>query len=352
MKMSPFFKGLVGILVPIWAISCAPKADVEKVAKPLMGTVVEISVVSGDPRHGSLALQAAFEEMARLEAMMSAFRDDSELSRLNREASSRPVRVSPELFEVIKMALALSRTTRGAFDITVGPLMKLWPFYAPEKRVPSAEEIREVLRRVGYGLVNLSPQERTVSFAVSGMALDLGGIAKGYAIDRAVAVLKERGIEAALVNAGGDVFAYGKKPGNQPWRVGLRHPRNPQELLAALPLTDKAVVTSGDYERYFLVDGKRYSHIVDPRSGVTAQRTASVTVVASSAAYADGLATGMLVLGPEEGLALAESLPGVHAAIVTEGEGEELALRVSKGFREAYPLDERHLAAQGVRLVE
>jgi|YNPBryantNP2012_1023418.scaffolds.fasta_scaffold00504_16 thiamine biosynthesis lipoprotein len=351
MKTPSFLKGLVWLLVPVWVLSCSPKAEIYKVAKPLMGTVVEISVVCDDARHASGAIQAAFNEMARLEAMMSVFRDDSELSRLNREGSSRPVRVSPELFEVIEMSLALSRTTRGAFDITVGPLMQLWPFYAREKRLPSSHEIQEVLRRVGYAHVILSPEERTASFAVPGMALDLGGIAKGYAIDRAVAVLKEHGIAAALVNAGGDVFAYGEKPGNQPWRVGLRHPRNPQELLAALPLANKAVVTSGDYERYFLVDGKRYSHIIDPRSGVTAQKTASVTVVASSAAYADGLATGILVLGAQEGLALVESLPGVQAAVVTEGEQDELALRLSKGFREAYPLDERHLAAQRVRLV-
>lgn len=352
MKPVSFWKGCAGPLALVWAFSCSPKADVSKLAKPLMGTVVEISVVSHDPRLASAALQAAFDEMARLEAMMSAFRDDSELSQLNREGSSRPVRVSPELFQVIQMSMALSRTTGGAFDITVGPLMKLWRSYARDKRLPSAVAMQEVLPRVGYGHVILSPEERTVSFAVSGMALDLGGIAKGYAIDRAVAVLKERGIPAALVNAGGDVFAYGRKPGNQPWLVGLRHPRNPQELLAAFPLTDKAVVTSGDYERYFLVDGKRYSHIVDPRSGVSARKTASVTVVASSAAYADALATGILVLGAEEGLALVESLPGVQAAVVTEGEPDALILKVSNGFREACPLDERLLAAQGVRLMD
>ncbi len=317
-----------------------------------MGTLVEITVFSEDSRHAYGALQAAFDEIARLEGLMSVFWKDSELSRLNREGFLHPVKVSPDLFRVIEMSLAISQITHGAFDITVGPLMKLWPFVAREKVLPSPGDIQDALRRVGYRHVVLSSEDQTVSFTVQGMALDLGGIAKGYAVDRAVAVLKERGIAAALVNAGGDVFAYGVKPGSRPWRIGVRHPRNPQALLAALPLTDKAVVTSGDYERYFLVDGKRYSHIIDPRSGFTAQQTASVTVVASSAAYADGLATGILVLGAEEGLSLVESLPDVQAAVVTEGERGELILRVSKGFREAYPLDARDLAAQGVRLLE
>lgn len=317
-----------------------------------MGTVVEVSVVAGDAHHAHGALQAAFDEMARLEAMISAFREDSELSRLNREGSMHPVKVSPELFQVIAMSLALSQTMRGAFDITVAPLMRLWSRAARDKILPSPREIEDALRRVGSRHVVVSLEEHTVSFAVQGMALDLGGIAKGYAVDRAVAVLKERGIEAALVNAGGDVFAYGAKPGNQPWRVGMRHPRNPQALLAALPLADKAVVTSGDYERCFWVEGKRYSHIVDPRKGLTVLKTASVTLVASGAAYADGLATGVLVLGPEEGLALVDSLPHVEAAVVTEGGRGELELRISSGFRRVCPLDERDLAAQGVRLVE
>nr|WP_281273117.1 FAD:protein FMN transferase [Desulfosoma caldarium] len=313
-----------------------------------MGTVVSMAVVSQDAHQAYEALEAAFEEMARLEAMMSVFREDSELSRVNREASRHPVTVSPELYRVIELSLHISQITQGAFDITVGPLMNLWPFDKNEKKLPSSQAIQEALSRVGYHHVVLSSKDRSVFFSVPGMVLDLGGIAKGFAIDQAVNVLKGRGIAAALVNAGGDILAYGTKPDGQPWRVGLQHPRNSQDLLTVLTMSDQAMVTSGDYERYFLVDGKRYSHIVDPRSGFTARATASVTVMADSAAFADGLATGILVLGPEDGMAVVESLPGVHALIMTEGSDKALVLHVSEGF--SLPLDEASLAVRGVQI--
>lgn len=343
-RIGVVFCGFLGFL----AVSCGKSLEIYQTAKPLMGTVVSMAVVSQDAQRAYEALDAAFEEMARLEAMMSVFREDSELSRVNREASQHPVTVSHELYEVIELSLHISQITRGAFDITVGPLMNLWPFYKNEKRLPSSQALQEALSRVGYGHVVLSSKDRSVFLAVPGMALDLGGIAKGFAIDRAVNVLKGRGIPAALVNAGGDILAYGTKPDGQPWRIGLQHPRDSRELLAVLTMFDQAMVTSGDYERYFLVDGKRYSHIIDPRSGFSARETASVTVMADSAAYADGLATGILVLGPEEGMAVVESLPGVHALIITEGPNKALELHVSKGFPQ--PLDEASLAARGVRI--
>ncbi|MEJ5348469.1 MAG: FAD:protein FMN transferase [Desulfosoma sp.] len=329
--------------------ACGQGPEVFQTTKPLMGTVVTISVVSQDARRAYEALETAFDEIARLEAMMSVFREESEVSRVNREASQHPVPVSEELFQVIEMSLSLSEITHGAFDITVGPLMTLWPFYKKDKILPSPHALQEALSNVGYRRLVVSPRERSVFFSTAGMALDLGGIAKGFAIDRAVAVLKDHGMAAALVNAGGDIFAYGTKPDGQPWRIGLQHPRDPQTLLAVLSLTDRAVVTSGDYQRYFLKDGKRYSHIVDPRNGFTAQETASVTVIADRAAYADALATGILVLGVKEGMALVESLPGVHALIVKEGENRGLDLYVSRGFPQT--LDEAFLASQGVKLI-
>lgn len=339
---------ILGVFLGLLAASCERNYEIFQTTKPLMGTAVSMAVVSQDARRAYAALDAAFDEMARLEAMMSVFRKDSELNRLNEEASRHPVTVSEELFQVIELSLQISQITHGAFDITVGPLMNLWPFYKKEKTLPSSEALQEVLSRVGYRHLVVSSKDRSVFFAISGMALDLGGIAKGFAIDRAVRVLKGYGMAAALVNAGGDIFAYGSKPNGQPWRVGLQHPRDSKELLAVLSMSDMAMVTSGDYERYFLKDGKRYSHIIDPRSGFTARETASVTVMAESAAYADGLATGILVLGAEAGMALVESLPGVHALIITEGSEKALELHVSKGF--PLPLDEASLAARGVQL--
>lgn len=346
---SLIWKGIWFFLMTM-CVSCGSEPEIFHASKPMMGTVVSISVVSEDPQRAYGALDAAFEEIARVESIMSVFREDSEVNRVNREASFHPVTVSPELFHVIEMSAAISRETHGAFDISVGPLMKLWPFYKKEKILPSESALKEALSRVGYRHVVLSPEDRSVSFAVPGMALDLGGIAKGYAIDRAVSVLKKKNVRAALVNAGGDIFAYGTKPGGHPWWVGIQHPRKSGELVAALPVRDKAVVTSGDYERYFTVGGKRFHHIVDPRIGFSAVETASVTVIADSAVYADGLATGLAVLGPKDGLAVVNASPNAHALILTEGSDGGLVMHISKGFPDTGVLDEASLEAHGVRL--
>ncbi len=320
---------------------CFVRETLFRNTRPLMGTLVEIAVVHRDEARAYTALRDAFSEMERIEGVMSAHREDSELSRLNREGYPGPVAVSLELFEIVRKGIQWSRKTQGAFDVSVGPLLKLWPLYRAEKILPTGDAVAEALQAVGWEKVLLDSGGQTIRFRVPGMALDLGGIAKGYVIDRAVEELREAGIRSALVNAGGDLYAMGRKPDGAAWRVGVQHPRRRGELIAVLEAHEVAVVTSGDYERYFLKDGRRYSHIVDPRTGFTARGTASVTVVGPNATDADALATGVLVLGPEEGLRLVETLPGFEAAILSEAaEGGGLKFTPSSGFHRYFRVDE------------
>ncbi len=347
------FRFILLIFLMVGLVSgCGRKPQVIKVVRPLMGTIVEISAVADNEDHAYRAIKKAFSRMEEIEREMSAFRDDSELARVNRWASRRSVVVSSDLFRVLREAVSISVLTHGAFDVTVGPLLELWPLYKKEKVLPSKNRVIQALSRVGWKYLRLSEKDHTVAFLKEGMRLDLGGIAKGYAIDQAAAVLKEEGISAGLVNAGGDVYGYGVKPDGSLWRVAIRHPRRREALAAVGLLRNGALVTSGDYERFFMEKGRRYSHILDPRTGFTARSAASVSVLAPSASMADGLATGVFVLGPREGLKVIESLPGTEAAVMEEKSGGRLEMHVSRGFFDRLKIDPDTIRSQGIMLVE
>jgi thiamine biosynthesis lipoprotein len=276
----------------------------------LLGTLVEIHLPRAD-RAAREAVTAAFAEMARIEALMSPRIASSDVARLS--AAADPLEVAPETAEVIALGLDVAARSGGAFDLTLGRLKALWDIEGEVPRVPGRAEIAVVLAGIGPTALRLDGLR--VSKAQPDLAVDLGGIAKGYAIDRAIAVLAQAGIAQASVNAGGDLRLLGSR-GERPWRIGIRHPRSAEELLATLELSGRAVVTSGDYERFFEVDGRRYHHIFDPRGGFPAAACQSVTLVADNAMLADALATAVFVLGPEEGLALLAEFPGVEALIV------------------------------------
>ncbi len=277
----------------------------------LMGTVVEITLK--EDRHGTA--DAAFTEMARLEALFTTYRDDSELSRINAMAPE-PVRVSPEVVELAGLALRMCRLTEGAFDPTVGPLLMLWNF-GGTGHVPTREELESAMRLVGCRYVEIERDALTVRLARKGVRLDLGGIAKGYIVGKAMEVLKKYGTGWAIINAGGDVTFYSAEPSER-FRVGIRHPDREDELVGTLVVESGSVATSGDYERYFTEDGVRYHHILDPRRGMPASGVRSVTVVSHEAYLADALATALFVMGREEGLELVEAMEGVEAVMVDE----------------------------------
>jgi thiamine biosynthesis lipoprotein len=276
----------------------------------LMGTFVE--VISSDPR----AANIAFAEIRRIESILSKYRENSELSQLNKNAK---MAVSPELFFILNKSYDFWKKSDGAFDVTIGPLMDIWGFTNKDYRLPNTQEIKKTLRAVGMNKIIFTNKDNVVKFKIREMKLDLGAIAKGYAVDLAVNKLKEAGIKSALVNAGGQIYCLGDKFG-KPWKVAVRHPRK-KGLLITLELKNQAVATSGDYEQYFEIKDRRYAHILNPKTGYPAESgVISVTVIAPEGLTADALSTAIFVLGKEKGKKLAEKFPGVKIKIVEKNE--------------------------------
>lgn len=285
----------------------------------MMDTVVSIRIYKGDgPDQMEGIVEAAFAEMERLEGLLSGWLSTSEISRINDAAGGKSLSVSPDTWRVILGTQELSRQTEGAFHITIGAVMRLWDFQSPEAQVPDETAIQRSLLLVEPQQLLLDSVHVKVGLRKRGAAIDLGGAAKGYAVDRAIEILKERGVKAAMVDAGGDIGLLGSKTGGEAWKIGIRHPRLPGEIIEILQVDSGAVATSGDYERYFLQDNIRYHHILDPGTGMPARGTVSVTILAQTALEADVLATAVFVLGPEKGLSLIERLGGVEGIIYAE----------------------------------
>lgn len=315
-------KFLITLALAGFMVSCVWENEhkVTKVAQIVMGTLVEISAV-GPPSKTGPAIEAAFNELKRVENLTS-FHKSSDLTRLNTSSGEGLHKVDPELVDVIIRSLEFSALSNGAFDPTIGPVAQLWNFSGESgPRLPAAEEIGKALLLIGWEQVVVDKNDHSVSLPKQGMALDLGAIAKGYAIDRAAQKLRSLGVKAALINAGGDIVVYGAKEPGKPWKIGVQDPRNPGGVIAVAELTDKAMVTSGDYERFFEEDGKRYHHILDPGTGYPAEALQSVTIVADDGVTADALSTAVFVLGKEKGIALVDSLSNV-AAMLVDAQGQ------------------------------
>lgn len=293
-----------------------------------MGTRVAINVWVGEgsPARAGAAIEAAFAEIERIEQIMSEWRPSSELSRFNDGAGGPAIPLSPELFEVLQRSKIIAEATDGAFDPTFHGVGQLWRF-EPGARPPAPELIAARLALVGWRGIELDPNTRAGRLARPGMKVGLGAIAKGYAVDRASEVLRQHGFGHHIVEGGGDTYVSGTKAG-APWKVGIQRPDRPGSL-AAIPASDRAIVTSGGYQRFIEVDGKRYAHIFDPRTGWPldeATSAQSVTLVAGNATDADAYATAVAVMGPEKGLAFVEAHPGLEAVLLTR-DGELLVSR-------------------------
>jgi len=306
--------GFILLLFLIPAYSSAQDPPLFRQSRILMGTSVEITVSRVDPKTAEDAMEAAFQEVERINRLMSHYRPDSEISQITHYAGKKEVRVSPETLEVIERALYFSQLSDGAFDITIGPVFRLWNFR--EGKIPGEPVLKENLERVDYRKIKIDRSRASVMLGGPRMELDLGAIAKGYAVDRACEVLKKNGIGNFLVNAGGDLRVGGEKEKGLPWTIGVQHPRLPSEFIGKLQPKDAGVATSGDYEKSFVKDGVRYHHILVPSTGLPARECQSVSILAPSAMDADALATTVFVLGPKKGFALIEKMPGVHAVIV------------------------------------
>jgi thiamine biosynthesis lipoprotein len=289
-------------------------ANLYKFQQVAMGTLIEITLVGDDEAAANKAALQAFQEIKRIEQLMSPWIESADVSRINRSSGKEWVKISPETQTVIKKAQEISEISGGAFDITVGPLVELWRKARQEKIPPSAEAVKARLGLVNFKNIAMD-REGKVFLKKKGMAIDLGGIAKGYAVDKAFELLQSLGYKNLIVNAGGDLRIGGLK-NNQPWSIGIQHPRESQKFLARISVTDMAVATSGDYQRFFIYEGKRYPHIFNPKDGFPTDDCQSVTVFSKEGMTADALATAVFVLGLEKGYSLCRKLEGVDCLIV------------------------------------
>jgi FAD:protein FMN transferase len=295
-----------------------------------MGAEAHLSAWTSDEGAATMAFEAVFTELERLESLMSVWRPESDIVRLNEAAGTAPVTVSRDVMEALRVARDVGDWTDGAFDVTFGALSDVWKFdHDQDNRIPTPEEIARRVPLVDYRALDLNTSAGTAYIAGRGMRAHLGGIGKGYAVDRAAEILRSRDIRDFMIQFGGDLYVGGRR-GERPWRLGIRDPRGPADsIFAAIDLTDSAFSTSGDYERFFLRNGRRYHHILDPKTGEPAHGSRSVTIVAGNATLADALSTGVFVLGPEKGMTLIERLPRVEGVIVTS----DNRLLVSSGLK-------------------
>jgi thiamine biosynthesis lipoprotein len=282
-------------------------------ARPMLGTEVSVYLWSDDPEAGRHALDKVFSEADRIDRLMSTYKDGSEISKINREAAHKPVVAQKELFELIQRSLDISILTRGAFDITYDSVGQHYDFR--ERQRPAAGVVESEREFIDYRLVKLDRAAGTVAFGRDGVRINLGGIAKGYVVERGIDVLRHLGIRHAIVTAGGDSRLLGDRRG-RPWMVGIRDPRNDGEVAISVPLADEAISTSGDYERFFEEDGVRYHHIIKPSTGEPATGVHSATVFGPDAVITDALSTSVFVLGVEEGLTLIGALPDYESIVI------------------------------------
>lgn len=316
--------GVAGLAAFMLDREAPAQAEMVSETRLLMGTVVNLTLVTSDRDAGRAAITACLDQMAGLEAIMSRYQPDSQLSHLNRTGQlDQP---SAHLVRVLHEAQRISTLTGGAFDVTVKPLVDLCYQRQKDNALPRADAVEAALAHVDYR--KLSVDDRRVAFAQPGMAITLDGIAKGYIVDQGLAVLRQHGFSNVLVEAGGDLASSGSKPQQTPWSIGIRSPRGADTtMLTTFTVNDQAVATSGDYMQSFTGD-LRLHHILDPRAGISAPELASATIAATNALAADALATAVMVLGLSDGLSLIEGLPDCEACLVTK----DAQMQLSSGF--------------------
>jgi thiamine biosynthesis lipoprotein len=303
------------LLLAAVAMSCDRSRTVQK-TEVMMGTNVTITVAGPTRVAGEAAIDAGMAELRRLDAMMSLYQDGSEITKVNLAAGKGPVKVSPEMIEVVERAADISRLSGGVFDVTIGPLVVLWQMRLKEGTVPTAEEIARVRPLVNYRNIVVDKKASTLSLKRKGMILDFGGM-KGYLADRVSDLFRSRGIKNAVIALAGDIWVMGRREDGTPWRIGVQHPREHDRTLTVLELSDKYICTSGDYERFVIRGKKRYHHIIDPRTGRPSEGTISVTLIGDRGAVIDPLAKVPFILGPEKGLRFVKKL-GAEAIIVDD----------------------------------
>lgn len=283
-----------------------------------MGSRFDITVVGKDSASANIHIESAIAEITRIERLISSWDPNSQTSEVNHNAGIGPVKVDKELFELIERAIRLSKMTDGAFDISYASMDKIWKFDGSMTQMPSQEAIKASVEKVGFQNIILDKANSTVYLKHEGMKIGFGAIGKGYAADKAKTLLMAEGVEAGIINASGDMNTWGKQPNGEPWKVAITNPMDKNKAFALLPIEHGAVVTSGNYEKFVSFNGKRYSHIIDPRTGYPASGIISVTVFAPQAELADALATSVFVMGKEVGMDRINQMPNIECIIIDE----------------------------------
>ncbi len=289
-----------------------------------MGSFVDIAIYDQQVKHLPAVMAKAEEEIFAIERLMSSYTDKSDLSKVNRDAGYDAAAVDPRLCEVMAAAKEMGHSTNGVFDPTVLPLLKLYGLRDNQPRIPDAKSLESTLQLVDYRQIDVNPAANRIGLAKQGAAADLGGIAVGYAVDRVVAILRAHGIEQAVINAGGEVYALGKPKDQEGWEIGIQHPRFPNRLAGKIVLADKAISTSGNYESNALADNRKVGHLCDPKTGAMADPMLSTTVVADTTMEADALATATFLMGTTKAASFIATRKNVGAAFIIAGTGKEI----------------------------
>jgi thiamine biosynthesis lipoprotein len=311
--MAQRYYALLTLLMCLVAVPEA-RAEWRQRTEAIMGTRIYVELWDENAAHGDAAIDAVMAEMTRIDNLMSHYKPESQLSQINARAGQEPVQVDPELFDLIKLSTHYSQITEGAFDITYASVGYLYDF--PHHVHPTEAQIKAALPAVNWRNMLLDAEHHTVRFEHAGMRIDLGGIGKGYAVDRGIAILQARGVQHAVVTAGGDSRIIGDRMG-RPWLVGIRNPDDKNQVVTRIPLVNSAMSTSGDYERFFDEGGVRYHHIIDPRTGHSASKVRSATILGPTATQTDGMSKTAFVLGPEKALEIINRMPEYDAIFVT-----------------------------------
>nr|WP_317125362.1 FAD:protein FMN transferase [Flavobacterium anhuiense] len=283
-----------------------------------MGGRFDISIVDKDSISAEKNIDEVIAEITRIENLISDWKPTSQVSEVNQNAGIKPVKVDREVFELTKRAIKLSEITNGGFDISFAAMDRIWKFDGSMTEMPSAEAIKKSVEKVGYKNIILDSTESTIFLKLKGMKIGFGALGEGYATDKCRAMMIAKGVQAGIINGSGDMSTWGKQPNGKDWKIGITNPFKPEKILAAIPLKEGAVTTSGSYEKFVVFNGKRYSHIINPATGYPATGLCSVTVFGPNAETANGLSTSMMVLGQKEGLLLLQKFPDYSCVLITD----------------------------------
>ena len=284
----------------------------------LMGSRFDITVVASNEKEGNEYIDSAIFEIARIEKLISSWDVNSETSLINKLSGIKPIKVDKELFDLIERSIAISTLTNGAFDISYASMDRIWKYDGTMREMPSEEKISSSIKKVGYQNIIIDKEAQTVFLKLKGMKIGFGAIGKGYAADKAKALLIEKGAKAGIINASGDLNAWGKQANGKDWMVAITNPLNKNKVFSWLPINDSAIVTSGNYEKFISFNGIRYSHIIDPRTGYPSTGIISTSIMTSNAELADAISTSVFVMGVETGLDFINQLKGVDCIIIDE----------------------------------